>query len=90
METVNSVIYYNNCEIVGDIMTVGTDSTDVGLGKVVLGEGTSFTAANTSSIKAYGANAMSTYDGTASGIYLAEGMVVSSADEGVWVVQPAE
>ena len=91
METVNSVIYYNNCEIVGDIMTVGADSTDEGLGKVVLGEGTLFSAANADSVKAYDAAAITTYDGSTSGIYLAEGTAVfSGASEGEWVVRSEE
>ena len=72
-------------------MTVGADSTDEGLGKVVLGEGTLFSAANAASVKAYDAAAITTYDGSTSGIYLAEGTAVfSGASEGEWVVRSEE
>jgi hypothetical protein len=76
METRNALITYNNCSIKGDISYLGTDSTDEGLGKVIIGEGTTFTAADTTFIKQYNKASIETYDGSTSGVYLDNGVTL--------------
>ena len=77
METLNSLITYNNCSLKGDISYVGADSTDNGLGKVIIGEGTTFASDDISFVKQYDAQAIGTYDGSTSGVYLGEGLSLS-------------
>ncbi len=81
-ETLNAKITYQNCKITGDISTVGTDSTDKGLGKIVLGAGTTFSIQAASLIKAYDSNALTTYTESTSGIYTAKDTQVVASDGG--------
>ena len=80
METLNSVIVYNNCKIKGDVLNIGTDVSDTGLGKVIIGQGTTVSITDTSLVKEYNADDINTYDGTKSGIYLADGLKLSYSD----------
>ena len=81
METLNAKITYNNCTIKGNISKIGTDVSDTGLGKVVLGENTTFTVNDTSTILPYSETALKTYEASSSGIYLANGTVLGNATE---------
>ena len=87
METVNALITYSNCVIKGDVLSVGTDSTDTGLGKVIIGEGTAFTAADPESVKPYDSSAITTYDGSSSGVYLAENTALEPTESGYKVTK---
>ena len=75
MGSLNSLITYNNCTIKGDVSHVGADGddADTGLGKVILGDGTTFTAQDASFVKDYDADAIVNFGGPASGVYLADG-----------------
>jgi hypothetical protein len=73
METVNSLITYDGCTIYGDVLSVGTDTTDVGLGKVLLCDKTQFYSPDTSAIKEYDKSAIENHDSSSSGVYLSEG-----------------
>ena len=86
METVNALITYNNCKIKGDISVVGTDSTDTGLGKVILGAGTTVITSCELSPITYDETKISTYDGSTSGVYLDNGTSIESTDTGYKVV----
>ncbi|MBQ8850005.1 MAG: hypothetical protein IJ011_06735 [Clostridia bacterium] len=81
-ETLNAKITYNNCRITGDIGTVGSDATDKGLGKIILGVGTTFTMQDASIIKAYDRGAITTYTEAASGIYTAENAHIVASEGG--------
>jgi hypothetical protein len=87
METRNSLITYIGCSIKGDISSVGTDTTDQGLGKVIIGEGTTFTAENAEFVKVYNESDVSNYDGTKSGVYLSKDTTVASTSSGFIVVK---
>ena len=64
----------------------GTDPLDTGLGKVVIGEGTTFTAPE-GIVKAYDRSAIEAFDGTSSGIYLAEGCTLEKTESGFKAVK---
>lgn len=86
METLTSLITYTGCKIYGDISALGTDPIDTGLGKVVIGEGTTFTAPE-GIVKSYDSSAIETFDGTTSGIYLAEGCTLEKTESGFKAVK---
>jgi hypothetical protein len=87
METRNSLITYIGCTITGDISTVGTDATDQGLGKVIIGEGTTFTAENAEFVKSYNEDDLSTFDGTKSGVYLEKNTALVASQSGYTAVK---
>ena len=89
METLNAKITYNNCQIVGDVSDIGTDTSDTGLGKVILGAGTELALTDATVVRAYDATALTTYEASASGIYLAENTTLTQITGGYRVTQTA-
>ena len=89
METLPSLITYIGCQIYGNVMNIGIDATDVGLGKVILGEGTVFVAQDSEAleqVKSYDSTAIESFGSTFSGIYLADGTVLEKTESGFTVV----
>ena len=87
MGTLTALITYTGCKISGDISVIGTSTYDTGYGKVMIGEGTTFAAESADLVKPYDKSALETFDGTASGIYLAEGTVLEKTENGFKVIK---
>ncbi len=94
METLPSLITYTGCQIYGNVMKIGIDATDVGLGKVILGADTVFSAQDSEVlelVKSYDGDAIESFDGASSGIYLADGTALEKTEHGFKVINsPSE